>query len=145
VSAAADLVGFGPFSDLTPGERDLLVAAGEEQALKPGEVLCLEGSEADGAILLLDGALDCARDGAGELPRIEAPAALGLAALAWNGNREAKLVAAGPTRVLLITRNGFHRFSQDAPAAAVRVLEGVVGELAGVLRGSLELLVPPRG
>jgi hypothetical protein len=25
------------------------------------------------------------------------------------------------------------------------VLEGVIGELAGALRGSLELLVPPRG
>ena len=105
-------------------------------------MLCLEGSEADGAILLLEGALDCSREGLGELPRIEAPAALGLASLSRAGIREAQLVAAAPTRVLLLTRNGFHRFSQDAPAAAVRLLEAVVGDLATTLQGSLELLVP---
>ena len=127
---------------LTPSELELLASAGEEQTLKPGELLGLEGSEADGAFLLLAGALDCERAGAGELPRVEAPAALGLASLARSGNREASLKAAGPTRVLVLSRNGFHRFSQDAPAAALRLLEAVVADLAGVLRGSLELLVP---
>jgi CRP-like cAMP-binding protein len=140
--SAADLARIGMFGDLTVSELELLAGAGEEQALKAGEVLCLEGSEADGAIFLLDGALDCVRDGLGELPRIEAPAALGLASLARTGNREAKLVAAGPARVLLLTREGFHRFSQDSPAAALRMLEAVVNDLAGALRGSLDLLVP---
>jgi CRP-like cAMP-binding protein len=143
--SAAGLARIGLFGDLTPSELELLASVSEEQALNAGEVLCLEGSEADGAILLIDGALDCTRDGSGELGRIDAPAALGLAALAYNGNREASLKAAGPARVLLLTRTGFHRFSQDAPGAAVRVLEGVVNDLAGALRGSLELLVPPRG
>lgn len=141
----ADLARIALFADLTVSELELLASAGEEQSLRAGEVLCLEGGEADGAILLLEGALDCSRDGLGELPRVEAPAALGLASLARAGNREAKLVAAGPARVLLLTRNGFHRFSQDAPAAAVRLLEAVVSDLAGALQGSLELLVPPRG
>ncbi len=143
--SAADLARIALFGDLTPGELTLLASVAEEQVLKAGEILCLEGSEADGAYLLLEGALDCSREGISELGRIEAPAALGLAALAYNGNREASLKAAGRARVLLLTRTGFHRFSQDAPGGAVRVLEGVVNELAGALRGSLELLVPPRG
>ena len=143
--SAADLARFGLFADLTPSELELLASVAEEQALRAGELLCLEGSEADGAILLLDGELECTRDGSGELGRIDAPAALGLASLAYNGNREATLKAVSPARVLLLTRTGFHRFSQDAPTAAVRVLEGVVNELAGALQGSLELLVPPRG
>jgi CRP-like cAMP-binding protein len=143
--SAADLARIGLFGDLTHGELALLEAVAEEQSLKPGQVLCLEGSEADGAILLLEGSLDCSRDGMGELPRIEAPAALGLASLATTANREATLKAATPSRVLLLTRTGFHRFSQDAPSAAVRMLEAVVSELAGILRGSLDLLVPPRG
>ena len=145
MSSSAELARIALFADLAPGELELLRGMAEEQALRPGELLCLEGSEADGAILLLEGTLECLRDGAGALPRIDAPAALGLAALARPGNREATLKAAGPARVLLLTRNGFHRFSQDAPVAAVRVLEAVVSELAGTLRGSLELLVPPRG
>jgi len=143
--SAADLARFALFADLTQRELGQLVGAAEVQVLKPGEVLCLEGSEADGAILLLEGSLDCSRDGVGDLPRIEAPAALGLASLATQANREATLKAATPARVLLLTRTGFHRFSQDAPLAAVRLLEAVVNELAGILRGSLELLVPPRG
>lgn len=132
------------FADLGAGELELLAAAGEEQVLKGGEILCLEGSEADGAILLVDGTLDCTREGETDLPRIEAPAALGLASLARAGNREATLKAAGPARVLLLTRTGFHRFSQDAPAAAVRLLEAVVRDLATTLRGSLDLLLPKR-
>ena len=143
--SASDLARIGLFGDLTVSELELLASAGEEQALGPGEVLCLEGSEGDGAILLLEGALDCSREGLGELPRIEAPAALGLASLARSGNREAKLVAAAETRVLLLTREGFHRFTQDAPNAAVRVLEGIVRELATTLRGTAAALLPQRG
>lgn len=143
--SAAELGRLPLFADLSLRELELLASVAEDQTLKAGEVVCLEGSEADGAILLLEGALDCARGDVGELGRIEAPAALGLAALALNGNREASLKAAGGARVLLLTREGFHRFSQDAPSAAVRVLEGVVRDLATALRGSAAALLPPRG
>jgi CRP-like cAMP-binding protein len=142
--SGAELARISLFRDLTPGDLDLLASLGEEQALRAGEVLCLEGGEADGAILLLEGTLDCTREGSGDLGRIDAPAALGLASLASSGNREASLRAASVARVLLVTRTAFHRFSQDAPTAAVRVLEAILSELAGALRGSLELLVPPR-
>lgn len=141
--SAADLARVPLFGELGPGDLELLASVSELQALKAGEVLCLEGSEADGAIVLVEGALEASRDGVGDLGRIEAPATLGLASLAFNANREATLKAAGPARVFLITRPGFHRFGQDAPSAAVRVLEGVVRELAGALRGSVDLLVPP--
>jgi len=129
--SAVDWARFPIFADLAERELAILADVVEEQALRAGEMLCLEGSEADGAFLLVDGALDCSREGVGELPRIEAPAALGLAALARSGNREASLKAAAPSRVLLLTRTAFHRFAQDAPQAAVRVLEAVVRELGG--------------
>jgi CRP-like cAMP-binding protein len=135
---------FPLFADLGSLELDVLEAVVEQQVLRAGEVLCLEGSEADGAILLVEGALDCSSERAGDLGRIEAPAALGLAALARAGDREAKLVAPAPARVLLLTRTAFHRFAQDAPSAAVRVLEGVVRELASALHGSAAALLPPR-
>jgi CRP-like cAMP-binding protein len=143
--SAAELARVGLFGDLVPRELELLASVAELQTLKPGEVLCLEGGEADGLLVLVEGALDGTREGVGEIGRIEAPVALGLASLAYNGNREATLRAASAARVLLLTREGFHRFSQDAPGAAVRVLEGVVRELAIALRGSLDALVPPRG
>ena len=142
--SAIDWSRFPPFADLGKNEQDILAGVIEEQALRAGEVLCLEGSEADGAILLLEGALDCMSERAGDLGRVEAPAALGLAALARSGNREASLKAAMPSRVALLTRNAFHRFALDAPAAAVRVLEAVVRDLAAALHGSASALLPPR-
>lgn len=141
---AIDWTRFAPFADLGERERAILADVVEEQALRAGEVLCLEGSEADGAILLVEGSLDCTRDGMGDLGRIEAPAALGLAALVHNGNRQASLKAAGAARVLLLTRTAFHRFAQDAPQGAVRVLEGVVAELASALEGTAVALLPPK-
>jgi len=143
--SAVDWARFPIFADLAERELAILADVVEEQALRAGEMLCLEGSEADGAFLLVDGALDCSREGVGELPRIEAPAALGLAALARSGNREASLKAAAPSRVLLLTRTAFHRFAQDAPQAAVRVLEAVVRELGGgALHASTAALLPPK-
>ncbi len=136
---------FPLFADLSQRDLRLLEDLAEEQFLKAGEILCLEGSEGDGALLLVDGALDCSRAGLGDLGRIDAPAALGMASLALTANREASLKAATPARVLLLTRPAFHRFSQDAPAAAVRVLEGVVRDLAGAMHGGIEALLPPRG
>jgi CRP-like cAMP-binding protein len=143
--SAADIARLGLFVDLGQADLELLASVSEAQALKPGELLCLEGSEADGAFLLVEGSLDCSREGVGDLGRIEAPAVLGMASLAYNGEREATLKAASPVRVLLLTRNGFHRFSLDAPSAAVRVLEGVVRELAAALHGSALAFLPPRG
>jgi CRP-like cAMP-binding protein len=143
--SAVDLARLPLLRDLSPSEIELLAGLVEAQSLRAGEVLCLEGGEADGAILLVEGSLDCAREGAGEMGRIEAPAVLGVAALARAGNREATLKAAGDARVLLLSRERFHRFSEDAPGAAVRVLEAILAELASALHGSLELLVPRRG
>jgi CRP-like cAMP-binding protein len=143
--SAAELARIPLFADLIPRELELLASVCEAERLTNGQVLCLEGSEADGAILLLEGSLDCAREGLGEIGRVDAPATLGLASLAASGNREATLKAAGDVRVLLVSREGFHRFSQDAPGAAVRVLEGIVRELATALRGGTLALLPPRG
>ena len=142
---AVDLGRFGLFAELSQAELAQLAALLEEQSLETGDVLCMEGSEADGAILLSEGALDCAREQAGEIGRVEAPAVLGLASLALVGNREVSLRASQPSRVLLLTREAFHRFAQDASPAAVRVLEGIVRELGTVMRSGIDVLTPPRG
>lgn len=136
---------FEPFRALSQGELARLTELLEERALAPGELLWREGSEADGAILLADGALACARERLGELGRIEAPAVLGLASLAASGRRELSLEAAEQSRVLVLTRAAFQRFAQEAPPAALRVLEGVVRDLGGLLRGGIGGLSAPRG
>ena len=143
--SSIDWTPFELFGELGQSELDLLGDLIEEQKLRAGEVLCMEGAEADGVILLAEGALDCKREQTGDLGRIEAPAVLGLASLALLGNREVSLRAAGPSRVLLLTRTAFHRFAQDAPPAAVRLLGAIVRELAGVLRSGIDVLAPPSG
>lgn len=141
----ADLEQFPLFDGLAAADRVRLAELLETRALAAGERLCAEGAEADGAFLLEYGALDCARSRLGALGRIEAPALLGLAALAELGTREATLVAAEPSRVLVLTRAAFQRFAEAAPPAAVRVLEGALRELGGLLRSGIDALPSQRG
>jgi CRP-like cAMP-binding protein len=140
-----DWEAFPLFAGLEPSDQERLGALLEERPLAPGETLCAEGAAAEGAFLLASGALDCRRERLGALGRIEAPALLGIAALAEEGRREASLRAAEPSRVLVLTRAAFERFAAEAPPAALRVLGAALRELAGVLRGSVEVLPRQRG
>lgn len=134
---------FPLFAELAEADLELLEELVEPQPLRAGEVLCLEGSEAEGAILLGRGSLLCKSDREGDLGRLEAPQLLGGASLVMLGNRLVSLTAAEPSHVHMLSRTAFHRLQQDAPAAAARLLEGLARELGGVLRGALEALVAP--
>jgi CRP-like cAMP-binding protein len=136
---------FPLFSELGEAELELLEELVESQSLRAGEVLCMEGSEADGALLLGRGSLLCKSEREGDLGRIEAPLLLGGASLVVLGNRMVSLTAAEPSHVHVLSRTAFHRFQQDAPAAAARLLAAIARELGGALRGAVEALGPPRG
>lgn len=136
---------FPLFSELGEGDLELLEDLMEPQSLRAGEILCLEGSEAEGAILLGRGSLLCKSDKEGDLGRLEAPVLLGGAALVMLGNRLVSLTAAEPSHVHVLSRTAFHRFQQDAPAAAARLLEGLARELGGSLRSAVDAISAPQG
>ncbi len=132
-----ELKQFPQFRDLSAEELELLVPLFEEKAYAKGRRILQEGGDAEGLLLLSQGSLST-RTEAGHEGELLAPAALGSAALVALGTRAMTAVAKDDCTVHLLTRTAFHRFADDAPRAAVRVLEAVVADLATLLRDGLD-------
>ena len=92
-----------------------------------------EGEDSEGLVLVTEGKLSMQTE-AGHEGKLEAPVALGAAALVTIGVRAMTAVAEEPCTVHILTRTAFHRFAEDAPRAAVRILEAVITDMAGLLR-----------
>jgi len=136
----ADLKQFSLLADLAQEDLELLRELLEERPLVSGQQLFREEQEADGVLLLLSGTLRCQSEAEGALGTLVAGAELGVGALVVPGPRAMTCVAEEASTVLLLTPTAFHRFAEDAPRAAVRVLEAAVRELSGTLREGLSYL-----
>lgn len=134
-----DLKQFPQLRDLSAEELEILVPLLEERAVAKGRRLASEGEEAEGMILVAEGSVRI-QNAAGHTGSLAAPAALGAVALVTVGARALTAVAAEPCRVLVLSRTAFHRFAEDAPRAAVRILEAIVTDLAALLRQGVELV-----
>jgi CRP-like cAMP-binding protein len=135
-----DLKRFAPFVDLGEEELELLDDLLEPRRLAPGQPLQQEGSEAEGLVLVEEGALRLETKREGVLGRCEAGAAFGGLSLAAVGPRAVTAVAEEAAQVRVLTRTAFHRLAEDAPRAACRILEATLAEVAGTLRSGLERL-----
>ncbi len=132
-----DLKQFSPLRDLSAEELEQLIPFLEERLLAPGGRVLTEGQDAHGLVLLIHGSLKVASD-AGYEGTIKAPASLGAAALATLGTRAMTAVAEEPCAIQVLPRTAFHRFAEDAPRAAIRILEAIVADLAMLLRQRLD-------
>ncbi len=136
-----DLKRFSLLSEL--GEDDLAILDDllEERALPKGRQLCREGQESDGLVLVDAGTLRLSSKRAGDLGVLEAGESFGALSLVVVGPREATVKAEEPTTILTLSRTAFHRFAEDAPRAAVRLLEVLVQDSAAMLRTGIDRLV----
>lgn len=134
---AEELKHFPQFADLSSQEIELLLPLFEERGLVPGRRVFNEGEDAHGLVLLTHGAVEL-KSASGFEATVKAPAAFGGAALVHLGPRLMTARTAEPSTIEVLTRTAFHRFADDAPRAAVRILEAVVVDLASLLRESLE-------
>lgn len=138
---AADLKRFALFAEFSEEEREYVVALLEERKLPDGKSIFREGAESDGLVLLHEGRMKLKSKRTGAIVGIvEAPFQMGAASLFSLGNREVSALATGPATVWLLPRSGLARLSGDAPLAAFRLAEAVVGELAGLVRQRLDSL-----
>lgn len=133
-----DLKQFAPFRDLSAEELDLLLPLLEERTLAKGRRVMSEGEDAEGLLLLAQGSVRVATE-QGHEGEIAAPAVFGTAALVSVGTRAMTAVALEPSSVHVLTRTAFHRFADDAPRAAVRLLESIVADFATLLRQGTDL------
>ena len=132
-----DLKQFRELRDLSETELEMLIPLLEQRDLAKGRRIMSEGEDAEGLVLLTHGSVTLTSE-AGHMGTAEAPVAFGAAALVTVGTRAVTAVAADPCTIQLLTRTAFHRFAEDAPRAAVRVLEAIVSDLATLLRQGLD-------
>jgi CRP/FNR family cyclic AMP-dependent transcriptional regulator len=132
---------FRLLTEFSEEDREALVDVLEERNLPDGKSAFREGAEGEGLLLLCKGrmTLKSKRTGA-ILGTVEAPAHLGGASLFAFGRREATAIAEGPVQVAILPRAGLPRLADDAPRAAFRLAEAVAGELAGLVRQSLDVI-----
>jgi CRP-like cAMP-binding protein len=139
---ADELKAFAILAEFGDEEREALAELLEECQLPDGKSIFREGAEADGLVLIAEGRLKLKSKRSGSVVAIlEAPQHLGGASLFSVGRREVSALAKGPTTVWLLSRTGLARLAEDAPRAAFRLAEAVAGELAGMMRMGLEVLV----
>ncbi len=136
---SAALKRFALFGDLGDDEISLLSELLEPFAVEPGEPLVQLGDRADGLVLLSEGSVRLAEAPGDAGPfRLEAPAVIGGASLVTLGQRPATWLADEACAGWTLSRTSFHRFSDDAPRAALRVLEVVTRDLAALVRSGIQ-------
>lgn len=125
------------------GEDDLAILEDllEAHSVPKGRQLFREGQESDGLLLVADGALRMTSGRAGDLGLLEAGGALGGLSLVVVGPREFTVKAEEASEILTLSRTAFHRFADDAPRAAVRLLETLVRDSASMLRTGIDRLI----
>lgn len=137
----SELKRFALFAECSDEEREAIVELLEERVLRSGSPLYREGGEAEGLVLVAEGALRLESRRAGPLGRVTAGGSLGGAAIVAAGKREVTAIAEGRTRVWILERTAFRRLVEDSPRAACRVAEAVLAHLAGAVRDVLGRLV----
>jgi len=137
-----ELKKFQLLTEFSEEDREALTELLEERTLPDGKSVFREGMEGEGLVLLCKGRLNLKSKRTGSIVGVlEAPAHLGGASLFSFGKREVTALADGPALVQTLSRTGLPRLADDAPRAAFRLAEAVAGELAGLVRQGIPVIV----
>lgn len=139
------LSGVPLFDGFTAEQLRLLAFGAERVALRAGDALFRQGERADGAFVLVSGALALVREEDGkETParRVERPGALlGELALIVETARPTHARAERPSVLLKLERRDFRRILEEYPELAVR-LHGRLSRQLLELAREVERLAP---
>lgn len=124
-------------------ERDalrLLAFAAEARSLRAGDVLFRAGEAADGAVLVVSGALALTEEDGRPAREIVGPGALvGELALFTAVSRSSTVIAREPSQIMRLPRSVMRRVLSESPASAEAIadaigdrLHGFIGELVSV-------------
>jgi CRP-like cAMP-binding protein len=124
-----------PFFGLLEIDAMRLIAfAAETRALKPGDLLFRKGDRADGAYVVVRGAiaLDARDDGSPALFVAESGALIGQTALFLRGTRSATAIAREASIVMRISPTLVRRVLEEYPTAAGVLFDAMVKDLLGL-------------
>ena len=129
-----ELEKFALLAQLDDAERRAVAGELEALELVAGTALFREGDPADGALFVAEGRVRVHSPGAGLDAEFGAGEVLGTLSLVVDGPREATAETVSRARVWRLSRSAYRRLAEVAPAAACRVLEGILREYAGAVR-----------
>ena len=133
---------FALLVEFSDDERDALSDLLEKRILPNGKSVFREGDESEGLVLLEKGRLKLKSRRTGSIVGIlEAEQHLGATSLFSMGKREVTAQAHGGCTIWTLSRSGLSRLLDDSPRAAFRLAEAVAGEVASLMRTSLDQLV----
>jgi CRP-like cAMP-binding protein len=138
--SAARLQPFGILAGLSDEDRESLSELLEERSVLEGRRLFGEGSEAEGMVLVVSGTVRVEGKRCPEPELLEAPVVIGALSLVNVGARESTMLAETPCQVLMLPRSAYRRLVEDYPRIACRLVEGILDDVAGLLRPALDLI-----
>jgi len=141
---AAAIAAFGEldiFAGFSQEQLRLLAFVAEEVALRPGELLYSAGDAADGAYVLVTGALEASHPEGegGEKFRIEPVALIGELGLMLTRPRAATIGAARTSTALFVPREPFLKLLRSHPELAEDVSQTLRAELSRYLESIAQL------
>jgi CRP-like cAMP-binding protein len=118
------------FVDFSDAEMKQLAGLFVERNFTEGERIVGEGEKADSFFIIRSGQVQVVRGPQRSyLAQLNEGQYFGEAALFQDIRRIASVVADGPVRLLVITRENFDRFESESPKASTRVLRRIIRQL----------------
>ena len=128
-----DLERFELLCELGGEERRGLAEFLRETEVDAGDVLFQAGEEAEDMYFLVHGALRI-ETGGRVLGYLNAGEVLGVVSLIQISRRECDAIAQEPSRLLVLSREGYMRLRADLPTVALALQEGILRSFAGHVR-----------
>ncbi len=122
--------------DLGGDAREQLAEHFEERRLDEGRALVRMHDEAEELYLVAEGQLRLELSGE-PVGTLGPGDVVGAASLVVIGRRECSAIAQTPVRVLTLTRESYLRLRLEQPQVALVLQEGILRDLANVVRASL--------
>jgi CRP-like cAMP-binding protein len=129
-----ELAKFPLLAPLTDAEREAVADEFEALEVGPGSPLFREGEAADAALFIVAGRVRVHARRVGAEAELGPGDVLGMLSLVVDGPREASAETSSPTRIWRLSRSAFRRLVEAKPAAACRLLEGILREYAAAVR-----------
>ena len=115
---------------LTAGEAEQLVAAMRPRTVRASELICREGDEAVGLMILLGGTAEVLKRGRERLAAVEAPTVLGEMSLLTGGRHTATVRALTDCELRVLPKAEFGRLLEGESVAAYKLVTTIAEVLA---------------
>jgi uridine kinase len=124
---------------LKPAERARFLSLATRVEVPDGTVLLREGDESHDLYMIIEGELRLRRNGM-ELETLGPGRHFGALALLTGRPRTTSVLAVGPVVLTRISRTAWTSFVKEDPAAAIRIMEGLLDDIRDDLTGMTDSL-----